>query len=89
MKTLSTIFLVGAAIIGLYAARCWWEASKTIEDPFYGRGESGDIELNQALVTDANTRAINTSAALNKKAAFWTAASVAVGAIGNIFSAAN
>jgi hypothetical protein len=80
------------AFTGIWAARLWYESSRIEVIPAYaryGKIEPVDDSSQSAMDwLDGLLRATTESAELNKKAARWTAVSVALGAIVTVISAA-
>ena len=72
-------------LAGLYAARCWCDASTGKIDSLV-RVESGETEQAQADQIAGIMNSVVESANLNKKAALWTAAAVLLGSVSSILS---
>ena len=93
MKWLSLVLATGACITGLVAARLWYKASEVqIDSGSQPPGTGGPIEpaakAAQAIVWSVTTiQAFNAVANLNRKAAFWTAASIMLTALSAIYAA--
>ena len=83
-----------ASLTGLTAAWYWYGSSKVAIDPGWwspgnpsGLMEPVELEAQQMAWTAATLTAFNKAAPLNKKAALWTAVSVALGAASAILGA--
>jgi hypothetical protein len=91
---ISIICAAAALIMGLRAAYYWWEASRIEPDPGWKTTaddprpiEPVDEQLKQMGWTIATLKAARESAALNKKAAIWTACAVVLGTISSVVGA--
>jgi len=73
-------------LTGFYAAYCWWSASMATIDPGW-KVEPGESEASQAGWIVGIMESMSKSARLNKKAALWTALSVALTSAPGILSA--
>ena len=85
--TFDVALAVAAFGTGLRAAWLWYRASKVEPDPNWPKEpvadlplETADPTLSQMSWTSAVLTAMQLSASLNTKAAFWTAISVILGA---------
>ena len=85
--TFDVVLAVAAFGTGLRAAWLWYRASKVEPDPNWPKEpvadlplEPADPTLSQMSWTSAILTAMQVSASLNTKAAFWTAISVILGA---------
>ena len=80
--TFDVALAVAAFGTGLRAAWLWYRASKVQPDPNWPK--EPDPTLSQMNWTSAVLTAMQVSASLNTKAAFWTAISVILGAAATI-----
>lgn len=94
MKTIAIVGVLAlvTAGVGLYAALLWLRSSKIVVIPTYARyggveqaGEGGQAAMDWI---DGVLQANQESSDLNRKAARWTALSVALGAITTIIGVA-
>lgn len=70
---------------GLYAARVWWQSAKVSPDPFRdGVVQSGEPLTAQGQWVGELIRVGIETAALNSKAARWTAGAIVVGAVATL-----
>lgn len=70
---------------GLYAARVWWQSAKVTPDPFRdGVVESGESCSAQGQWLGELIRVGIETAALNSKAARWTACAIVLGALATL-----
>ncbi len=86
MRTLPPALQGLGAIVGLVAALFWWKAARTeVRDPFPQDGISHNVESGDFVgpIMDA----FKVSAEWNKRAAYLTAISVALGALGTLAGA--
>jgi hypothetical protein len=77
------ICVVAGLAAGLWAAYCWWKASKVEIDPG-GVEQTCDPELIQMSWTTGIMKAVGESARLNKIAALWTAVAVLLNAVSSV-----
>jgi hypothetical protein len=77
------VCVVAGLAAGLWAAYCWWKASKVEIDPG-GVTETCDPELMQMYWTTGIMKAVGDSARLNKTAALWTAVAVLLTAASSV-----
>ena len=78
IRIISLGLMTLAAVTGFVAAWYWLQASKLPLEPAWGAVEPGDAEDAHMGWTAGMMKAFIDSAELNKKAARWTAASVAI-----------
>lgn len=92
MKVIEVLLAICGCIAGLMSAWYWLKASSVSAEPIwskYGSVESGVHSLSQEGWIGGMLDATLKSARLNKIAARWTAATVALTAIGALVSALN
>jgi hypothetical protein len=85
MKAISGGLTLLGAITGLWAACCWWRASKVDINPGWDFEPVEPADSQGGWIT-GTMQAFTLSGNLNKKAAFWTGVSVALQALGGITS---
>ena len=90
MKWLVLTLAVLSAAAGLIAARYWWKASKVFVIPMWeqgGRMEPVDPQQASTQWIVALSQSFLKGGGLNKIAAGWTAAAVALSAVSAVISA--
>ena len=83
-------FTVAAVLTGLWAAFLWWCASKLPLDPDYKTPEPTYDQLPPAIgilarTIEATAANVIRGSGLNRRAALWTAASVALQTLASVF----
>lgn len=86
MKVIGLVCAFFGLVTGLKAAHCWHRASKVPIVPAW-KVEPGESDASQQGWQSGTMEAFSKSGELNKVAARWTAASVALGAIGTFILA--
>jgi len=90
VKGIELLLAVCAFATGLLSAWYWLKASRVSADPGWGKGgmvEPGIHALSQDAWIAAMLHAASESARLNKTAAYWTAATVALTGISTLVGA--
>jgi hypothetical protein len=89
VRIISIIFALAAALTGFNAARLWYRSGKVSIDPGWPANmpAPAEFETEQAGWSTGALRAIEDAADWNRKAALWTALSVALAALASILGA--
>jgi hypothetical protein len=84
IKLASIVLAALAAGTGVFAAHCWYRASKIQIEPPWDATEPGETIDSQMGWTAGLMQAFKASGDLNKTAARWTAVSFGLGAVSTL-----